>query len=418
MQPCLVADLQLGSPLNLFPLICSIHELIVRERRPKSRWNVELLTSSQQQLLRVISESGPLSRTVLAASMGLSKAAMSGIARDLISLGVLHETETVYGQGRPSILLDLHPEGAFFVGISLLEDPAPMVLSDFNGNIVARQTMPLSRDPEIIADLIAEALPKLLAERKDATQKLSGIGIALSGFVDEKQASCVQSTLLGWKDVPLASIIRQKTGIDTFIENDAKAVAVSEKLFGSTRDVHNFSVVSFDDGIGCAHFVGGKLYRGNHGGAGEIAHCTIEANGSPCRCGKRGCLDTVASMKAIKEMAKTEGLACSSLNDLEAEASLGNAAAIRILHRAGNALGLAIAHLIQFNDPGMILITHVEGRFDGLFGTVMRQAAEANVLPRYAGQTPIRTQRVDGDVWARGAASIAAHNFLIGPTPN
>ncbi|MBM7047013.1 MULTISPECIES: ROK family transcriptional regulator [Rhizobium] len=377
-----------------------------------------MLTSSQQQLLRVISESGPLSRTVLAASMGLSKAAMSGITRDLISLGVLHETETIYGQGRPSILLDLHPEGAFFVGISLLEDPAPMVLSDFNGNIIARQTMPLSRDPEIIAELIAEALPKLLAEREDIARKLSGIGIALSGFVDEKQASCVQSTLLGWKDVPLASIIRQKTGIDTFIENDAKAVAVSEKLFGSTRDAQNFSVVSFDDGIGCAHFVGGKLYRGNHGGAGEIAHCTIEANGSPCRCGKRGCLDTVASMKAIKEMARAEGLACNSLNDLEAEASLGNAAAIRILHRAGSALGLAIAHLIQFNDPGMILITHVEGRFDGLFGTVMRQAAEANVLPRYAGQTPIRTQRVDGDVWARGAASIAAHNFLIGPSPN
>lgn len=377
-----------------------------------------MLTSSQQQLLRVISQSGPLSRTDLATSMGLSKAAMSGIARDLISLGVLHETETIYGQGRPSILLDLHPEGAFFVGISLLEDPAAMVLSDFNGSIVARQTMPRSRDPDVIAELIAETLPKLLAEREDAVRKLYGIGIALSGFVDEKQANCVQSTLLGWKDVPLASIVRQKTGIDTFIENDAKAVAVSEKLFGSTRDVQNFSVVSFDDGIGCAHFVGGKLYRGNHGGAGEIAHCTIEPNGSPCRCGKRGCLDTVASMKAIKEMAKAEGLACSSLDDLENEASLGNAAAIRILHRAGNALGLAIAHLIQFNDPGMILITHVEGRFDGLFGTVMRQAAEANVLPRYAGQTPIRIQRVDGDVWARGAASIAAHNFLIGPTPN
>lgn len=342
---------------------------------------------------------------------------MSGIARDLISLGVLHETETIYGQGRPSILLDLHPEGAFFVGISLLEDPSPLVLSDFNGNIIARQTMPLARDPERIATLIAEALPKLLAERENATQKLSGIGVALSGFVDERQASCVQSTLLGWQDVPLARIIKQKTGIDTFIENDAKAVAVSEKLFGSARDIQNFSVVSFDDGIGCAHFFGGKLYRGNHGGAGEIAHCTIEPNGSPCRCGKRGCLDTVASMKAIKEMAKAEGLACQSLDDLETEASSGNAAAIRILHRAGSALGLAIAHLIQFNDPGLILITHVEGRFDGLFGTVMRQAAEANVLPRYAGQTPIRTHRVDGDIWARGAASIAAHNFLIGSTP-
>ena len=375
-----------------------------------------MLTSSQQQLLRVISQSGPSSRTVLAASMGLSKAAMSGIARDLIALGVLRETETIYGQGRPSILLDLNPEGAFFVGISLLEDPAPLVLSDFNGNIVARQTMPLSRDPEVIATLISEALPKLLAERTDAARKLSGLGVALSGFVDERQESCVKSTLLGWQDVPLARLIRQKTGIETFIENDAKAVAVSEKLFGIARDIRNFSVVSFDNGIGCAHFIGGELYRGNHGGAGEIAHCTIEPNGSPCRCGKRGCLDTVASLKAIKEMAKTEGLG-QSFNWLETEASLGNAAAIRILHRAGSALGLAIAHLIQFNDPGLILITHVEGRFDGLFGTVMRQAAEANVLPRYAGQTPIRTQHVDGDVWARGAAGIAAHNFLIGSTP-
>ncbi|AVA25360.1 ROK family transcriptional regulator [Rhizobium sp. NXC24] len=377
-----------------------------------------MLTSSQRQLLRVISESGPLSRTVLAASMGLSKAAMSGIARDLITLGVLHETETVYGQGRPSILLDLHPEGAFFVGISLLEDPAPMVLSDLNGKIIARENMPLSRDPEVIARLIADALPKLLAGRPDVAAKLSGLGVALSGFVDEKQANCVQSTLLGWQGVPLAKIIRQKTGIETFIENDAKAIAVSEKLFGTARDIRNFSVVSLGEGVGCAHFIRGKLYRGNHGGAGEIAHCTIEPNGSPCRCGKRGCLDTVASINAIKEMSKTEGLSCTSLTELEEEASAGNAVAIRILHRAGGALGLAIAHLIQFNDPGMILITHVEGNFDGLFGTLVQQAIEANVLPRYAGQTPIRTQRVNGDIWARGAASIAAHNFLIGPNPN
>ncbi|WFU12741.1 ROK family protein (plasmid) [Rhizobium sp. CB3090] len=378
-----------------------------------------MLNSSQRQLLRVISESGPLSRTVLAASMGLSKAAMSGIARDLITLGILHETETVYGQGRPSILLDLHPEGAFFVGISLLENPAPMVLSDLNGKIIARENMPLSRDPDIIAGRIADALPKLLSGRRPGVaEKLSGLGVALSGFVDEKRANCVQSTLLGWRDVPLAKIIRQKTGIETFIENDAKAVAVSEKLFGIARDIQNFSVVSFGDGIGCAHFIRGKLYRGNHGGAGEIAHCTIEPNGSPCRCGKRGCLDTVASINAIKDMSKAAGLSCTSLTELEEKASAGNAVAIRILHRAGGALGLAIAHLIQFNDPGMILITHVEGNFDGLFGTAVRQAIEANVLPRYAGQTPIRTQRVDGDIWARGAASIAAHNFLIGPNPN
>lgn len=114
-----------------------------------------MFNSSQRELLRVISESGPLSRTDLASAIGLSKAAMSGIARELIDRGVLHETETVYGQGRPSVLLDLKPECAFFIGISLLEDPAPMILSDLNGNIIARQQLPYSRDPKVIANAIA-----------------------------------------------------------------------------------------------------------------------------------------------------------------------------------------------------------------------------------------------------------------------
>jgi predicted NBD/HSP70 family sugar kinase len=377
-----------------------------------------MLTPSQRQLLRIISESGPLSRTEMAQMLGLSKAAMSGLTRDLIDLGMLHETDTVYGQGRPSVRLDLFPECAFFIGVSLLEEPAPMILSDLNGKIIARGSIPLSRDPAVVAEAIAQALPDLLDGHPDAREKLAGIGIALSGFVDETQANCVQSTLLNWQDVPLARIVRERCGIETFIENDAKAVAVSEKLFGSARDIQNFSVVTLGDGIGCAHFIDGKLYRGNHGGAGEIAHCTIEPGGSPCRCGKRGCLDTVASMKAVREMARAEGLFCDTLVELETEASTGNAAAIRILHRAGAALGLAIGNLIQMNDPGLILITHVEGSFDGLFGTVLKQAVEANVLPRYAGKTPVRVKRVDGDIWARGAASIAAHKFLIGPHTN
>jgi predicted NBD/HSP70 family sugar kinase len=375
-----------------------------------------MFTPTQRQILRAISESGPLSRTELTAVLGLSKAAMSGLSRDLIEKGVLRETRPIYGPGRPSVLLDLHPACAFFIGVSLLQDPAPVVVTDLGGEIVNQVHIPLSRDPETIAEGIAGALSALLGERQDMRERLAGIGIALSGFVDRTQSRCVQSTLLNWQDVPLAEIVAAKVDVPVFIENDAKAVAVSEKLFGEAREVQNFSLVSLGDGIGCAHFIDGKLYRGNHGGAGEIAHLTIEPGGMPCRCGKRGCLDTVASMKAIRETARAEGLACETLADIETEASTGNATAIRILHRAGSALGLAIAHVVQLNDPGEILVTHDEYSFNGLFGTVMRQAIEANVLPRQAKETAIRTLRVDETVWTRGAAAIAAHRFLVGPT--
>jgi predicted NBD/HSP70 family sugar kinase len=225
----------------------------------------------------------------------------------------------------------------------------------------------------------------------------------------------VQSALLGWRDVPLASLVAAATGLEVFIENDAKALAVSEKRFGQARDLDTFTLVSHGAGIGSAHFIAGRLHRGLHGGAGEIAHCTLELNGTPCRCGKRGCLDTIASLNAIMEMAREENLGLSSLAELEQLASGGSAAAIRILHRAGTALGLAIAQLIQILDPSLILIAHQAGAFGGLLGTVVQQSIETNVLPGFAGLTPVRTFPIDEDTWVRAAASIAAHRFLDGP---
>ncbi|MGU3575062.1 ROK family protein [Brucellaceae bacterium C25G] len=374
-----------------------------------------MFSSSQRQILRAISESGPLSRSALMSVLGVGKGAMSGLVRELIDRGILQETVPVYGSGRPSLLLDIHPNCALTLGVSLIQDPAPVVLADLGGTIIAQANIPLSRDPEIIANSIAEAASLLLADKPDAKESLAGIGIALSGFVDGSQSQCIQSTLLGWQNVSLAEMVAARVEVPVYIENDAKAVAVSEKLFGETREITNFSLVSFGDGIGCAHFIDGKLYRGNHGGAGEIAHLTIEPGGLPCRCGKRGCLDTVSSMQAIRETARVAGIMCEQLNDIEIQAATGNTTAIHILHRAGSALGLAIAHIIQLNDPGQILVIHDDHAFDGLFGTVMRQAIEANVLLQQAVHTNIRTLRVDHNVWARGAAAIAAHRFLVNP---
>ena len=340
---------------------------------------------------------------------------MSAMVRDLIDRGILHETVPVYGAGRPSLLLDIQPGCALLLGVSLLQNPASIVLTDLGGTIIARSSFPLSRNPEIIATEIAACLECLIEKHPEARHRVAGIGIALSGLVDAEQSRCVQSTILGWRNVPLADLVSAKVNLPVYIENDAKAVAVSEKLFGEAREVVNFSLITIGDGIGCAHYIDGKLYRGHRGGAGEIAHITIEAGGLPCRCGKRGCLDTLASMKAIAEAARSEGLECDSLDNLEDLAASGNTSAIRILHRAGSALGLALAHIIQLNDPEQILITHHEHAFDGLFGTVMRQTVEANTLTGQSEQTAIRILHVGQDVWARGAAAIAAHRFLMDP---
>ncbi|QKJ87185.1 Transcriptional regulator [Paramixta manurensis] len=373
-----------------------------------------MLSAIQRELLQLISASEGLSRTELALRTGLSKAAMSAIVRDMLGAGLIIESDTMAGsgQGRPSVKLVMRAEAAYFVGISLNASAVRMVLINLWGEIICRHDFPLVNNPEILVEHIQQALPKLFQDGKITADQVLGIGVTLSGFIDENQATCVQSTLLGWRQVPLAKLLYQAIGIDVFIENDAKALAVSEKLYGHARSLNNFILVTHGDGIGSASFIHGQLYRGAHGGAGEIAHCTIEPGGTPCRCGKRGCLDTIASLIAIQEQAKAEQLAVEDLSQLETLAMNGSAQAIALLHRAGNALGLAMANLIQLQDPETLLLAHQPATFDGLLNTVVRQSLEAHVLPAFAGKTPLIRFTIEPDTWAHAAASVAAHRFL------
>ncbi len=368
---------------------------------------------SKRSLLEAVADHGPLSRSELALRTGLSKAAITGLSRELIEDGALEESETAPSrQGRPSILLRLNPAHGYFIGASIVEEPVTMVLTDFQGAVLGQRTASWSNDPQAIAGTIRDSIPHLLGEAGIPADRLRGIGVALSGLVNHDQDRCLHSANLGWIDLPVAAVVEQATGVPTFLENDANAVATGERLYGLARDYRTFATVTFGDSIGCAHYVDGALYRGHGGGAGEIAHCTIEPGGLPCRCGKRGCLDTVAPRQAILAQARALGLEATTTAEVETLAAQGHAEAIGILHRAGGALGLAIAHVIQVNDPEFVLIVDVEGAMGPLFRTVTRQAIEANVLPRLAASTTIRFHHATRALWARGAASIAAHRFL------
>jgi predicted NBD/HSP70 family sugar kinase len=373
-----------------------------------------MLNAHQQQILRLLVASHGMSRTVIAEKMKLSKAAISTLVKEMLNAGLLEESiPESTGQGRPSVLLKMRADSAYFLGASLIGEHVILVLIDMHGRTLATTKMALNLDPQQLATTIAAAIPGLIVEKHISADQLIGLGVTLSGFVDENQSVCVQSALLGWKNVPLAELLKQQTGLEVSLENDAKALAVSEKIFGVAKKARNFTLISHGDGIGSAHFFQGQLHRGAHGGAGEIAHCTIEPGGRPCRCGKRGCLDTLASLTAIRESMRDKALESESIAELEALAVKGNSAAIAILHQAGHALGLSIANIIQMNDPELIVIAHQPEAFDGLLKTVVMQSIDSHVLPSIMGKTPISNIVIDEESWARAAASVAAYRFII-----
>jgi predicted NBD/HSP70 family sugar kinase len=366
-----------------------------------------MLNDSHAQILRLINQSGPLSRTELVSQIGVSKASMSALAADLIERGMLTEGEVVYGSGRPSVRLVLAPASAFFVGVSLASDPFLVRVTDLSGAVIASHEIAASAAPEEIVAGIAGAVAATFGEGGLDPAKMGGIGIAIPGVIDARSAVCIRSTLLGWRDVPIGAMVAEATGLPTFVENDANALALGQHLFGGLRGSASCTLISVGDGIGCGHIIRGELHRGFRGGAGEIAHATIEPNGLPCKCGKRGCLDTLASVKAVANSAREAGLA-PGLAALDQAAAQGDQNAIAILHRAGAALGLAISQLVQIMDPERIVVALGEGPIDGLYARVLRQTVEANVMPDAAKQIDFAMMRLDQEAWAIGAASVAA----------
>lgn len=318
------------------------------------------------------------------------------------------------GQGRPSVTLSLAPDAAYAIGISLIDNQLVLVLMNASGEKIAERLLtPQLEIPDVIQQLAGE-IRSLLNDTLIERQRLVGIGFALSAFVDAAKAVCVQSALLGWHQVPLAELLSHATGgIPVFIENDTRALANWEKTFGHLRKLESAVVISHGSGIGSAAVIYDRIWRGAHGGAGEIAHCTIVPAGTPCRCGKRGCLDTIASLTAIFEQARMAGINTDQLDELEAMARKGHTAAIQILHRAGDALGLAISHQIQTHDPAAIMIAHQPESFNGLLNTVMQQAIETNLLPGMAGNTPLIYRPLTQDSWALAAASVALTHVLF-----
>jgi predicted NBD/HSP70 family sugar kinase len=357
-----------------------------------------------------------MSRSELASSIGLSRSALTEMSRVLIQDQFVEESPSVIDKqrkGRPSIMLSLNARYGYFVGVGLTEDPPLMALTDCHGNVLAEHQIGMAMEPEAVAAAIARGIPHLTRASKIAREKVLGIGVALSGHVNHAKGMCLHSNRLGWHDVPVAKIVQRVAGIPAYVDNDAHAVALGQKLFGMARELKSFTVVMLGKSIGSGSYMQGRLYRGHTGAAGEIGHCTVTPGGPRCECGKEGCVDVFASSSALLRRAAQLGLEVRAIGELEAMAAKGGAKAIELLRHAGSALGIAVANSIQMNNPELVLFADLVGFGNGIFTTSARQAIENNIMPHLLSNTRLEFRSVENDFMVRGAASIAAHQFLI-----
>ena len=368
-------------------------------------------------VLTTIRDHEPLSRAEVAFRAHLSPSVVSTVTRSLIERGIVQEVGTERAaMGRPSILLRVRPEFAYFVGLSLDGVHVTGTLVDLGGAVLADARSALrERAPDSVLDACASLTTELLElpDRSIDPAAVAGIGIALSGLVDAASGTCTQSTVMGWNDVPIGPLLERRSGRPVVAANDADAVAVGERLYGTANGYDDVAVLSIGQGIGAGIVTSGRLFQGTHGAAGELGHCTIELDGPPCRCGKHGCLEAIASVPALLERARARGVDAPDLEALESAAAAGDPVATEELARAGSAIGLALSHLVNLFSPALLIVTGSGTKL----GPVLRAAAHEryvqNVIPMLPSPPELRFRHEDGAVWARGAAAFATESFLV-----
>jgi len=386
------------------------------------RGNRDLIRSINRSiLLNAIKLQGAISRADLAHLTGLSPATVTAITGELITSGLVFEKETGDSNGgRPPILLALNPRGGFVVGVKLMENHAVGALTDLNATVLVKDTIDLpDENLNAVIDKLVTLVNHLIRQSDIRMQQLLGVGIGLAGVVDSAHGILRQSPFFGWKNTPLRDLLQTRLRVPIYIDNDVNTLTLGEKWFGNGLPVDNFVVVTIGRGIGMGMVINGEIYRGKSGGAGEFGHIVVDPAGPLCDCGKRGCLESFISDRALVTAArKLVSKDVADFDDLIARAQAGNQAAINILAEAGTMLGREIANLVNMLDPKLILIGGEGVRVGEYFFTALRQSFHDNVMPGLAEDTEIRVVPWGDDVWARGAASVVIGEIFNSPMQN
>ena len=266
------------------------------------------------------SEAG-LSRVELAQIVGLSPQTISNISRRLLDQRLIVEAgKEGTGPGKPRTILRLNPTGMYAVGVHLDPSIITVVLLDLVGAIVAKNTFttPRSHIPSEVVAAIADCVEMLIASSGVDRALVAGVGVAAPGPIDLDRGAVVGPPLLrGWGDVPLQSMVQEATGLETTMDKDVTGAAVAEVWAGGPGSSESFAVFYLGTGLGCGLVLGGEVYRGSSGNAGEMGHIIVDPDGPECfdGCGMRGTIATV--LEPVRLVG--EAIAAGALPPLPAE---------------------------------------------------------------------------------------------------
>jgi predicted NBD/HSP70 family sugar kinase len=392
--------------------------MAVRSQPPRKATHRQTREHNQGLVLRTLYDHGPVSRADVARLTGLTRTTVSQLVGEFVSDGLA--TEVGRGPssgGKAPILVQVNGDARHVIGLDLGERAFEGAVVNLHGDIRRTVQVPVEgRNGDAALQAVYRLVDQLVA---DSPGQLLGIGVGTPGIVDADSGTIRWAVNLDWQDLPLGALLRERYGVPTYVANDSRAAALAEHLFAGEGSDASLVAIKVGHGIGAGLVLTGELFHGDDFGAGEIGHVVIVDDGRACRCGRFGCLETVASSRAIigdaTAAAKAEpggflGRRAAhktlDLDDIRAGLDAKDETTRRIVVAAGRFLGSAVAGLIgTLNVRRIVLIGSVAQLGEPWLDAVRDEAARRS-LGMLGGETRIELGRTATDEVVLGASAL------------
>ncbi len=335
---------------------------------------IEKGTKSAQSKRRIIAyhmKHGNATIPDLAKRLGLSIPTVSKLVDELTDTGLIKEggkTET--GSGRHPNTYGLNPDSCYFVGVDIKNGSLSLGLMDFGGKVIEKQLDIDFESCNSVDNLsqLCDIINRFINSRSVDRSAILAVNVNISGRVNPMMG--YSYSRYNFEEMPLSEVLSEKLGLRVCIENDTRAMTYGEYIYGDCSKIDNLIFLNLSWGIGLGIIIDGKIYYGKSGFAGEIGHMVTYDNEIICHCGKKGCLETEASGRALvrKLIERLEAGANSliadryrenktiTLDDIFEAIDSEDLLCIELVEDMGRELGRWLAGIINIFNPEKVIL--------------------------------------------------------------
>ena len=347
---------------------------------------------------------GPATQAELSRQTGLSTATVSNIVKVLIDADIV-ATEPTTSSGRRALSVRLNSNSAVAVGIDFGRRHLRVVLANLAYEVLAEDsvTLPLGHQADVSISAAVDVLDALLAEAGVRRADVVGVGAGIPGPIDHRTGTVAQGAILPeWVGFQILDRLEERLGLPVFVDNDANLGALSEVTWGPHSGVENLMFVKIGSGL----ILGGVPFYGHVGVTGEIRQASIVEHGHVCRCGNRGCLETIASTTTMSELLSRGEPEPLTPDEIVRRALARNPAVLRVIDDAGHAVGRALGNVANLINPEVIVVGGPLAELGEILREPVRRGLLRHAVPLIGETTTLAMSALGTRAEVLGAAAL------------